>query len=236
MNPLLPPDVLRILVIEDDVELAAMLAERLGRDAMVVKCCASARHGLAELPAFAPDVLVLDLMLPDSNGLDLCRQLRAAGNTTPILILTARGDPMERVLGLEMGADDYLSKPFEPRELSARLRALSRRSKQGRHDLQISFEGMLLDLLTRRAHTSAGVLALTSTEFKLLVALAEHAGRPVSREDLSSAIQPGNYLPQLRAIDVQIARLRKKLPPAPHGGEWVETVRGEGYVFTGKRQ
>jgi DNA-binding response OmpR family regulator len=150
------------------------------------------------------------------------------------LMLTARGDPIDRVLGLEIGADDYLGKPFEPRELVARVRALARRHRTAERRTVLRFGELAIDLLGRRVTCAGVVLALTSTEFKLLAALAAQPGRPVTREALSAAVQPGSYMPLDRAVDVQVARLRKKLSASPGGADWIDTVRGEGYVFTGR--
>jgi two-component system phosphate regulon response regulator OmpR len=223
-----------VLIVDDDAELAAMVAELLRREGMRITLAESGAEAQAQLARAAPDVLVLDLMLPDANGLDLCRSLRAGGADVPILMLTARGDPFDRVLGLEIGADDYLGKPFEPRELVARVRALARRRRSVQQRTVLRAGGLKLDLLARRASIDEHELALTSIEFKLLAALAAQPGRPLSREALSAAVQPGSYAPLDRAVDVQVARLRKKLRAAPGGADCIETVRGEGYVFTGR--
>jgi two-component system phosphate regulon response regulator OmpR len=147
-------------------------------------------------------------------------------------MLTARGDPMDRVLGLEIGADDYLPKPFEPRELVARVRALLRRQAPGRADApQLRFDGLTIDLLKREVRAGNAAISLTSVEYKLLTALARTPGRPLTREQLSDAVQSGGYKPQDRTVDVQVARLRRKLAEAAPGSEWIDTVRGEGYVF-----
>ena len=225
---------IRVLMIDDDQELAGLVVELLQREGVLTEHAATGAAGLSALQAETPDVLLLDVMLPDANGLELCRRLRAEGCELPILMLTARGDPMDRVLGLEIGADDYLGKPFEPRELVARVRALARRSRQAERRTLLRFGELSIDLLGRRASLGSIALALTSAEFKLLAALAAQPGRPVAREALSAAVQPGNYVPLDRAVDVQVARLRKKLCAAPGGLEWIETVRGEGYVFTGR--
>lgn len=235
MAPNLSQDTLTVLMVDDDTELSAMVAELLQTQGMRVHCVGTAAQGMAELQRVEPDVLLLDLMLPDGNGLDLCRRLRDGGHELPVLMLTARGDPFDRVLGLELGADDYLGKPFEPRELVARVRALGRRQRAVARRTQMRFDGLTLDLLARRAVCQGQALPLTSTEFKLLLALASQAGICVSRQDLSAAVQPGNYVPMDRAVDVQVARLRKKLPATADGRDWIETVRGEGYVFTGRR-
>lgn len=235
MDAMHSPDTLTVLMVDDDAELSAMVAELLQAQGMRVHGVGTAALGLAELARWQPDVLLLDLMLPDANGLDLCRRLRERGCDIPVLMLTARGDPFDRVLGLELGADDYLGKPFEPRELVARVRALARRMQSAARRTQLRFDGLTLDLLARRAHCQGEAMVLTSTEFKLLCALASQPGVIVSRQALSAAVQPGNYLPMDRAVDVQVARLRKKLVAAPGGRDWIETVRGEGYVFTGRR-
>jgi len=221
-----------VLLVDDDAELALMLAELLEREGFRVEHAADGGAGLAALRRSAPEVLVLDLMLPDINGLDLCRRLRAEGADLAILMLTARGDPMDRVLGLEIGADDYLGKPFEPRELVARVRALARRQRAGTQRTLLRFGDLAIDLLARRASCAGQALALSSTEFKLLAALAAQPGQALSREALSAAIQQGSYLPLDRAVDVQVARLRKKLGAAPGLVDCITTVRGEGYVFT----
>ena len=229
------PETVTVLMVDDDAELSAMVAELLQAQGMQVHRAGTATHGMAELARLQPDVLLLDLMLPDANGLDVCRRLRETGHDLPVLMLTARGDPFDRVLGLELGADDYLGKPFEPRELVARVRALTRRLQSATRRTQLRFDGLTVDLLARRATCQNEPLALTSIEFKLLVALASRPGISLSRQELSAAVQPGSYMPMDRAVDVQVARLRKKLKPAPDGREWIETVRGEGYVFTGSR-
>lgn len=235
MNRLPTPESVSVLMVDDDVELSVMVAELLQAQGMTVHCASSAAQGMHELLHRQPDVLLLDLMLPDANGLDLCKLLREKGHDLPILMLTARGDPFDRVLGLELGADDYLGKPFEPRELVARVRALKRRVRSATRQTQLHFDCLTVDLLTRRAICMNEVLPLTTIEYKLLVALASQPGISLSRRELSAAVQPGNYLPMERAVDVQVARLRKKLKPMADGREWIETVRGEGYVFTGSR-
>jgi two-component system phosphate regulon response regulator OmpR len=225
---------LNILLVDDDTELADMVIALLQREAMHTTHVATGSAAWATLKNGTPDVLLLDVMLPDANGLDLCRRLRAQAVDVPILMLTARGDPIDRVLGLEIGADDYLGKPFEPRELVARVRALARRHRGAERRTLLRFGELVIDLLGRRVTCAGSVLALTSTEFKLLAALAAQPGLTVTRDALSAAVQPGGYMPLDRAVDVQVARLRKKLSAAPGEVDWIETVRGEGYVFTGR--
>ena len=221
-----------ILLVEDDIELAGFVAEWLAREGWRSHHVLTGGDGEQALAALQPDAVLLDVMLPDANGMDLCRRWRAMHPALGIVMLTARGDPMDRVLGLEIGADDYLAKPFEPRELVARLRALLRRTSPGRGEApRLRFDGLEIDLVKREVRCGVTVLALTSIEFKLLVALARSPGRTLSREALSAAVQSGNYRPLDRSVDVQVARLRRRLHDASPGSDWIDTVRGEGYVF-----
>ncbi len=224
----------QILFIEDDTELAEMLIRLLAQQAMDVRhadCLGTARAALSQ---HRFDAVVLDIMLPDGSGLDMCRELRASWPALPVLMLSARSDTIDRVLGLEIGADDYLRKPFEVSELVARVRALLRRgalSHEGARGPRLFFAGMEIDLVSRAALVRGTLLDLTSAEFKLLAALARVPGEVVSREALSSAVQPGSYMPLNRSVDVQVTRLRKKLREADSLHDWIQTVRGEGYVF-----
>ena len=221
-----------VLIVDDDAELSAMVAELFLREGWAVHTVLTGGDGERALSQQRPDAVLLDVMLPDANGYDLCRRWRAVQPGLGLLMFTARGDPMDRVLGLEIGADDYLAKPFEPRELVARVRALLRRQTPGRADsAMLRFEGLSIDLLRREVLAEARVVGLTSIEYKLLVALAGAPGRALGREALSEAVQSGSYKPQDRTVDVQVARLRRKLREASPGTDWVDTVRGEGYVF-----
>jgi two-component system phosphate regulon response regulator OmpR len=221
-----------VLIVDDDAELSAMVAELLGREGWSVHTVLTGGDGERALATLRPDAVLLDVMLPDANGYELCRRWRAAQPGLGLLMFTARGDPMDRVLGLEIGADDYLAKPFEPRELVARVRALLRRQAPGRGDTaMLRFEGLMIDLLKREVQAGPRGVALTSVEYKLLVALARAPGQPLAREALSEAVQAGSYKPLDRTVDVQVARLRRKLREASPGKEWIDTVRGEGYVF-----
>jgi len=221
-----------ILIVDDDAELAAMLVRLFSREHWATQTVLTAGDAERALGQLRPDIVLLDAMLPDGNGFDLARRWRAAYPTLGVVMLTARGDPIDRAIGLEIGADDYLSKPFEPRELVARLRALLRRTSPGRGDTTVlRFAGLSIDILKREVTAGTRVVALTSVEFKLLVSLARQPGAPLSRDALSEAVQAGGYQPQERTVDVQIARLRRKLREASPGAEWIDTVRGEGYVF-----
>jgi len=221
-----------VLMVDDDAELSGMVGELLEREGWAVHTVLTAGDGERALAQRQPEAVLLDVMLPDANGFDVCRRWRAAHPTLGIVMLTARGDPMDRVLGLEIGADDYLPKPFEPRELVARVRALLRRQAPGRADVpQLRFEGLVIDLLKREVLAGTQAVVLTSVEYKLLIALARVPGKPLSRTELSEAVQSGGYKPLDRTVDVQVARLRRKLAEAAPGQEWIDTIRGEGYVF-----
>ena len=221
-----------ILLVDDDAELSAMVGELFAREGWATHAVLTGGDGERALRTLQPELVLLDVMLPDANGYDLCRRWRAAHPALGIVMLTARGEPLDRVLGLEIGADDYLGKPFEPRELVARTRALLRRAAPGRGDPPLlRFDGLTIDLLRREVQAHGAALALTTVEFKLLLALARAPGQPFSRERLSEAVQPGSYRPQDRTVDVQVARLRRKLDEAAPGQRWIDTVRGEGYVF-----
>jgi DNA-binding response OmpR family regulator len=240
MNPEFAPAVpdrrLRVLLVDDDTELALMVVELLRREGMQAAHVETGQQGQSELARAPPDVLVLDVMLPDANGLDLCRRLRAQACEVPILMLTGRGDPLDRALGLEIGADDYLGKPFEPLELVARVRALARRRHRAapppRDPTRLQAGALSIDLLARRVTHADTLLALTAIEFKLLVAFIARPGMLLTRELLAAAVQPGNYMPLDRAVDVQVARLRKKLRAATGGPDCIQTLRGEGYRFS----
>jgi DNA-binding response OmpR family regulator len=232
----------QLLLVEDDGELAGLITRLFAPQAIQVTWVADlaqARAALQHVAAPAFDLLVLDIMLPDGNGLDLCREVRSAHPSLPVLMLSARGDTLDRVLGLEIGADDYLAKPFDGAELIARARALLRRGRLDRAVLQSAatptqkhFGDLTIDLLARAVTLRGDALALTSTEYKLLIALCEAPGTPISRDALSRTVQPGSYMPSDRSVDVQVARLRKKLREVDELHDWVSTVRGEGYVFT----
>ncbi len=228
-------DQANVLLVDDDGELVAMVAELLREEGMNVHTAGSGRAALDLLKSAVPDVLVLDVMLPDVNGLDICRHLRGQGFQVPILMLTARIKPMDRVLGLELGADDYLCKPFEPQELVSRIRALCRRGRNAQATATVlRFGDLEIDLVGFRVLYAGALVSVTPSEFKLLATLARQPGKPMSREALSAAVQPAGYLPLDRSVDVQVARLRKKLIAGCAGRDWMATVRGVGYVFTGR--
>jgi DNA-binding response OmpR family regulator len=220
----------RILLIEDDSRLAGMVAEYLGKAGFHVIHAENGARGLALHGREPVDAVILDLMLPDADGLEICRQLRARSDG-PILMLTARGDPMDRVVGLEMGADDYLPKPFEPRELLARLRAILRRGRAG-HKPDVLRHGRLeIDRGAREVRLDGLTAALTGYQFALVLALAEHAGRVMSRDALMDLVKGEAIEAFDRSIDVHISRIRAVIEDDPKKPRRIITVRGAGYVF-----
>jgi len=220
----------RILLIEDDPRLAEMVSEYLGEAGFQVSTAATGGAGLAQLGREPYDALVLDLMLPDIDGLEVCRQLRATSDT-PVLMLTARGDTMDRVVGLEIGADDYLPKPFEPRELLARLRAILRRRQASRASDVLRFGRLEIDRDARVVRVDGAERSLTGHQFTLLVALAEKAGRVLSRDTLMDLVK-GEALEAFdRSIDVHVSRIRAAIEDDPKKPRRILTVRGAGYVF-----
>jgi len=221
----------RILLVEDDARLAEMLCEYLGGAGFRVVLApfgAAALERLAESPY---DAVVLDLMLPDMDGLDVCRQLRAKSDT-PLLMLTARGDATDRIVGLELGADDYLPKPFEPRELLARLRAILRRRGAGAPTGRVLRFGRLeIDCAARVLSIDGEQKTITSYQYELLVAFAKNAGRVLSRETLMDLVKGEQLEAFDRSIDVHISRIRAAIEDDPKQPRRIITLRGAGYVF-----
>lgn len=220
----------RILLIEDDQRLAEMVKNYLGEFGFCVTAAHSGSTGIAVYRRERFDALILDLMLPDMDGLEVCRQIRADADAR-ILMLTARGDAMDRVVGLEMGADDYLAKPFEPRELLARLRSILRRAKGERRSEVLRFGRLEIDTAARQVRLDGGACNLTSYQFALLSALAQHAGRVMSREALMDLLKNERLEAFDRSIDVHISRIRAAIEDDPKKPRRVITVRGAGYVF-----
>jgi len=219
----------RVLLIEDDERLAAMLTEYLGEAGYRVAACASGAAGLERLAREPFDALILDLMLPDMDGLEVCRRLRAQ-HDLPVLMLTARGDAADRIVGLEIGADDYLPKPFEPRELLARLKAILRRRTSSRSET-LRFGRLEMDRDARAVRIDGKEKSLTSYQFALLVALAENAGRVLSREALMDLVKGESLEAFDRSIDVHVSRIRAAIEDDPRKPRRIITVRGAGYVF-----
>jgi DNA-binding response OmpR family regulator len=233
----------QLLMIEDDIRLANMVSEYLRQSGYGVTHAADGASGLAALEASAPDLIILDLMLPDMDGLEVCRRIKsqsgAGGQPSPaILMLTAKGDPMDRIVGLEIGADDYLPKPFEPRELLARIRAVLRRSGEvgaaaaanGAHKV-MRFGSLEIDRDARTVSVHGALCELTSYQFDLLVALAERAGRVLSRDQIMEAVRGRELEAFDRSIDVHMGRIRSAIEVDAKDPKRILTVRGVGYVF-----
>jgi DNA-binding response OmpR family regulator len=220
----------RILLIEDDVRLAGMVRDYLSESDFDVTIAGTGSQGLALQKEHSFGAIILDLMLPDTDGLEVCRTLRAT-DSVPILMLTAKGDPMDRVVGLELGADDYLPKPFEPRELLARLRAILRRGKgEDREDI-MRFGRLEIDTRTMEARVDGRLCELTAHQFKLLEIMAKSPGRVLSRGYLMDQSKGENLEAYDRSIDVHISRIRAEVENDPKHPRRVLTVRGAGYVF-----
>jgi len=228
------------LMIEDDARLAKMVMEYLGQSGFVISHAGDAQSGLAALRTMvatpAPDLVILDLMLPDMDGLEVCRRIRAMGGPVaqvPVLMLTAKGDPMDRIIGLELGADDYLPKPFEPRELLARIRAVLRRRVDGgaQNTNRIRFGSLEIDRDARAVMVGGAPCELTSYQFDLLVALAERAGRVLTRDQIMEAVRGRELDAFDRSIDVHMGRIRAAIEADPKNPKRILTVRGVGYVF-----
>jgi DNA-binding response OmpR family regulator len=219
----------RILLIEDDPRLARMVEDYLAGAGFRVTHAATGRAGLALAQRESFDAVVLDLMLPDMDGLDVCKDLRTKAQT-PILMLTARGDAMDRIVGLEMGADDYLPKPFEPRELLARLRAVLRRANSAPANT-LRFGRLEIDKDAREVRIDGAARPLTGYQYALLLAMAERAGRVLSRDALFDLVKGEEIEAFDRSIDVHISRIRAAIEDNPREPRRVLTVRGAGYVF-----
>ena len=230
-----------LLMIEDDERLAGMVADYLSASGYEVAHAPDAQSGLARLQGAAqtplPELVILDLMLPDMDGLQLCQRIRGlpgVAGQVPVLMLTAKGDPMDRIIGLEMGADDYLPKPFEPRELLARIRAILRRKGPGASlspTSSLSFGSLEIDRDARRVTVRGRPCELTSYQFDLLLALAERAGRVLTRDQIMEAVRGRELEAFDRSIDVHMGRIRAAIEDDVKNPQRILTVRGVGYVF-----
>jgi two-component system phosphate regulon response regulator OmpR len=228
----------KILVVDDDLRLRDLLNRYLGEQGFAVKTVSDAAGLDRALGAERFDLVVLDLMLPGEDGLSICRRLRGTRNTVPIIMLTARGEDVDRIVGLEMGADDYLAKPFNPRELVARINAVLRRQvppappgAPATEPETVAFGGMTLDLATRTLVRDGEDISLTTGEFAMLRVLVTHPRQPLSRDRLMELARGREYEVFDRAIDVQVSRLRKLIEPDPSKPVFIQTVWGFGYVF-----
>jgi len=226
----------RLLMIEDDDRLAGMVSDYLGASGYELTHAPDASTGLERLQQVLPELVILDLMLPDMDGLQVCQRIRGlpgAAGQVPVLMLTAKGDPMDRIIGLEMGADDYLPKPFEPRELLARIRAILRRKIGGAPSTaqSMQFGSLEIDRDARRITVRGEARELTSYQFDLLVALAERAGRVLTRDQIMEAVRGRELEAFDRSIDVHMGRIRAAIEDDVKHPKRILTVRGVGYVF-----
>ncbi len=225
----------RILLIDDDEHLAAPLAAYLRRFDLELSSALRPSDGLARLRSESFDAAILDVMLPEMDGFELCRTIRRDSDI-PIIMLTARGDVMDRVVGLELGADDYLPKPFEPRELAARLQTILRRQRApvagtGAALQRLVFDGLEIDLERRQVHRHGDLVELTGTEFELLTLLAREPQKVFTRDEILNRLRGHDAELYTRAVDIVVSRLRKKLEPL----ECIKTLRNAGYAFAGAR-
>ncbi len=227
----------KILVVDDDVRLRDLLSRYLDEQGFLVSTLPDASQLDRKLQRDPPHLVVLDLMLPGEDGLAVCRRLRGAGDTTPIIMLTAKGEDVDRIVGLEMGADDYLPKPFNPRELVARIHAVLRRHNEqivpGGPSLEgrIAFGPFELDLAARTLRDAAQTIHLTTGEFSLVKVFVTHPRQPLAREKLMMLARGRDHDLFDRAIDVQVSRLRKLIEPDPANPRYIQTVWGFGYMF-----
>ncbi|MBL9038887.1 MAG: response regulator transcription factor [Archangium sp.] len=219
----------RVLLIDDDTRLPQLLSEYLAQNGVTLTSAPDGPKGLGLLEQGAYDAVLLDVMMPGMDGLEVCKRIRAKSNL-PVIMLTARGDETDRVVGLEIGADDYVAKPFSPRELLARLRAVLRRARPEVMSEQLSVGGITVDVPSRLTQLDGAAVDLTGIEFDILVALLRRAGRVVPRDALLSEAGRGDVIVGERTVDVHISHLRQKLGDDPP--KRIKTVRGVGYVLT----
>ena len=238
MVPMPAPPKHRILVVDDDLRLRDLLKRYLTEQGFAVETVPDGAAMDHNLRRTRYDLLVLDLMLPGEDGLAICRRLRAASNLVPIVMLTAKGDDVDRIVGLEMGADDYLAKPFNPRELVARINAVLRRQAPAptpgapaREDAVVTFGPYALNLGTRALTRDGEPVPLTTGEFSVLKVFAAHPREPLSRDKLMDLARGREHESYDRSIDVQVSRLRKLLGDDPQSPRYIQTVWGFGYVF-----
>jgi DNA-binding response OmpR family regulator len=229
----------RALIVEDDPDIVELVTHYLARDGFQVEAVGDGRAALAQLRRAEPDLLILDLQLPGLDGLAICREIRSQPRTRdlPVIMLTARGDEADRIVGLELGADDYVVKPFSPRELVARIRAILRRvDRQAEPSDRIEVGGVSIDISRMRVEASGRNVELTPTEFQLLVALARQPGRIFTRSQLLDAIHGVAFESYERAIDAHVKNLRRKLEDDPGRPRYVLTVYGVGYRFAEEQE
>lgn len=222
---------LHILLIDDDVQLTALLAEYLQKDGFNVTCANNGAAGLACCQKQAVDLVILDVMMPQLDGISVLKQLRRDSNI-PVIMLTARGEDLDKVIGLELGADDYIAKPCLPRELSARIKAILRRVQQNSNQTELQLGALRIKPVNRSVSLQQHNIELTGAEFSILYLLAQHAGHVISKVELSQQALGKPLGSYDRSIDVHISHIRQKLGKPPPGQQWITSVRGKGYQFT----
>jgi two-component system response regulator CpxR len=222
-----------LLIIDDDVKLSDMLVEYLAAEGLTLSTAASGIQGLREAKRSEYDLIILDVMLPGQSGFEVLKELRKSGQQTPVLMLTARGDDVDRIVGLEMGADDYLPKPFNPRELAARIKAILRRTTEpvDVSDVPLSLGSLYADPSRREIALDGEPLKLTNAEFVVLLTLMRSAGEVVSREALTRRALGRQLLPDDRSLDTHVSNLRKKLAESAQAQWHIRSVRGTGYIL-----
>lgn len=228
----------RILLVDDEPLIADSLSYSLRREGFEVKAVGDGTQALQEVEDFEPDLIVLDIMLPGMSGLEVCRQLRTH-SATPVIMLTARGEEIDRVLGLEVGADDYLAKPFSFRELLARIRSILRRvelDRQSTQTQQVTLGDLNLDPVARRMFKANQEIQLSAREFDLLSILMRNAGRALSRDELLTEVWGDDWIGDPRTLDVHVRWLRIKVEDDPASPRYIQTVRGHGYRFAGPEE
>ena len=226
---------IKILLIDDDRKHSELLKSYLKQFGMTLDCAGSAEEGLNKFARSEPDLLLLDVMLPGKDGFEVCREVRKTSRV-PIIMLTARGDVFDRISGLEIGADDYVAKPFEPRELVARIQTILRRVDLPGTDQQLlRFEGMEIDKAGRNVTVDGVAVELTSMEFELLLILAQRAGKKISRDEILNQLRGIDAAILTRAVDIMVSRLRQKLGDSVKPPRFIQTVWGMGYSFVARR-
>jgi DNA-binding response OmpR family regulator len=225
--------VINVLLIDDDRRHSELLRTYCRRFDIDVDCAFDGEQGLRRLAGSRPDLVLLDVMLPGTDGFAVCREIRRR-NRVPVIMLTARGDVTDRVAGLEMGADDYIAKPFDPRELVARIQSVLRRAEPVASRSVLAFEQLRIDPATREVVADGSNIELTTMEYELLLLLASNPGRDFSRDDILAALRGIDAAILTRSVDILVSRLRAKLGDNSKPGRFIHTVWGRGYRFTGK--
>ena len=221
-----------ILIIDDDQKLNRLVKKFLSELGFGVITATHPKEGLGKLRSQAPDLIILDVMLPEMNGFDLCRRIRQ-DYVTPIIMLTARGEVTDKIVGLEIGADDYLAKPFEPRELAARIKSVLRRARSQSAPANVVCGPLKIDFAKRAAYLDHQDIGLTTNEFAVLALMVRQPGKVIDRDEILQTLRGMDWEAFNRSVDITVSRLRHKLKDAPKNPSFIRTVRGAGYVFIG---